>query len=362
MSDATDRLAVLLVEDNPGDARLVEHHLDREVPQALDAETELTHVESLSAAQEALATGEYDLLILDLGLPECSGTETLDRLTDVIRETPTIVLTGLDDTATAVEAIQQGAQDYLPKDDLDTDRLWRSIRYAIERKRQEQQLRRRTEQLELLNSILRHDLKNGMEVISRNADLLAADLDGERRERAATIIDWSENVTDLTARIQGMIRAVTSDGDRDLRSVELAPIIESQAETVEGMPADVTVELDVPFGTTVAADEMLEEVLHNLLTNTVEHNDSEAVRITVDVTVGEETVEVAIADNGPGIPEAERDRLFGRGESGPRSDGDGFGLYFVRTMVESYGGSITVEDNEPRGTVVTLELPASTAG
>jgi len=352
MSAEREVLTVLLVEDNPGDARLVEHHLGKEAPQALEAETELTHVESIEAAQEALSTDEYDLVILDLGLPGSSGTTTVDRLDSVIREIPTVVLTGLDDTETAVEAIQQGAQDYLPKDDLDTVTLWRSIRYAIERKRQEQKLRRRTEQLELLNSVLGHDIKNGMEVISRNAGLLAEDLSGQQRDRAETIVDWSGNVTDLTSKVQGMIQGATREAGRELSEVDLVTVVNEQVETVEGMDRDVTIETSVPFGTTVRADEMLDEVLHNLLTN------ADEVRISVDVTDHDDTVEIAIADNGPGIPEAERERLFGRGESGPRSDGDGFGLYFVWTMVDSYGGSISVADNEPRGTVITLELPS----
>jgi signal transduction histidine kinase len=357
MSDE-QQLSVVLVEDNPGDAKLVEHHLGAQTPQALDAETKLTHVETVDEATELLSTAEHDLVILDLGLPGSSGTETLDRLSAVIRATPTIVLTGLDDTETAVEAIQQGAQDYLPKDELDTDRLWRSIRYAIERKRQERELRRRTEQLELLNSILRHDINNGMEVISRNASLLAGNLEGDDRERAETIIDWSGNVTDLTTKVQGMIQGITREAETELSRVDLPPLVAEQAETVEGMADGVTVETSVPFGTAVEADEMLEEVLHNLMTNAVEHNDSDEPRVTVDVTDRGETVEIAVADNGPGIPESERDRLFGRGEAGSRSDGDGFGLYFVRTMVESYDGSVTVADNEPRGAVITLELPA----
>ena len=354
----TETLAVLLVEDNPGDAKLVEHHLREGSAGPLSDDVELTQVERLDGAVSALETDRYDLILLDLGLPETTGIETLERLDEEVETTPIVVLTGLDDNETALEAIQQGAQDYLPKDDLNAETLWRSLRYAVERERQAQELRRRNEQLGFFSSILRHDVNNGIEVIKRNAHLLEPELDGESSGRAETIVDWSETITDLTEKIQVMIQGITRGERRQLESVDLSTVVEEQATVAEGMGEHVTVEAEVPFGISVQADEMLAEVLHNLFTNAIEHNDTDEPRVTVEATQDDETVTITVADNGPGIPEDERPDLFSWDGRTTGSDEGGFGLYFVQTMVQSYGGSVTVEDNEPCGTVFRIELQA----
>lgn len=348
---------VLLVEDNPGDARLFTHHVDATRLGEVGDDIDVTHVEDLVSALDAL-DGAFDILFLDLGLPESTGLETLERVTAEQPQLPIVVLTGLDDAESAQQAIKVGAQDYLPKDSIDTDTLMRSFRYAIERHSKEQKLHRRTEQLEFFNSVLRHDVQNGMDVIRRNAQLLARDLDGEERDRAETIIDWSENIVDLSQQVQGMLEAVASEGERDLDVVDLSALVTEQVERVDGMDG-VVVSASIPDNVAVRADEMLDAVVNNLLTNAVEHNDAETVEIAVAVTSEDGTARLRIADNGPGIPEAERDRVFGRGEQGTLSDGSGFGLYFVDVMITDYGGSIDIADNDPRGTVFTVELPAA---
>lgn len=354
-----DRLAVLLVEDNPGDANLVRHHLERGQVAQLDEEVYLTHVEDLSTALDALEQQSYDLVLLDLGLPESTGLATLEQVTDVVDDVPIVVLTGLDDTDTALEAIQGGAQDYLPKNNLDENTLIRSLRYAVEREKQARELRRRTEQLEFFHSILRHDVQNGMDVIRSNAQLLEADLSADNRDRAKTIVDWSNDIIDLTQSVRRMLDTVAGDQEDRLEPVALGEILRDQATTVEGMGQAVTVELSVPDNIAVVADEMFDEVLGNVMTNAVEHNDTDEPRLDVTVSESDGVVVIEIADNGPGFPTDQREQLLGRGEKGLSSDGTGFGLYFVATMVDSYGGTLDISDNDPRGAVFTIELPAA---
>ena len=357
MTAEMETVEVLLVEDNPGDAKLVEHHLRNGASQPFGEEISLTQVETLDAAVDTIESDHYDLVFLDLGLPGTAGIETLERVDESVETTPIVVLTGLDDSEVALEAIQQGAQDYLPKDGLDSETLWRSLRYAVERERQAQELRRRTEQLSFFSSILRHDVNNGIEVVKRNAHLLEPELSGESQERAETIIEWSENITDLTEKIQVMIEGITRGEQHDLESVDLSTVVEDQVQTVERMGENVTIETSIPFGVSVRADEMLPEVFHNLLTNAVEHNDTDQPEISVTAEQTGDSVAISVADNGPGIPEDEREDLFSWATHDEESGG--FGLYFVQTMIESYGGRISAEANEPRGTVFTIELPVA---
>jgi len=359
MQNGTETFDILLVEDNPGDAKLVKHHLAQGSLRTHASEIELEHLRDMESALDTLADSEFDLILLDLGLPGSSGLETLDAVRDVAAEIPIVVLTGLDDTETSLDAIHRGAQDYLPKDDLDSDTLMRSLRYAIEREKQEQELRRRTEQLEFFNSVLGHDVQNGMDVIRRNAQILKSGLQGDERDRAETIVDWSNDMIDLSKRVRRMLNVVTGTDERSYTPVDLTALLDEQADTIEGMGESVSMDISAEGTVAVLADEMLATVLNNILTNAVEHNDTDAPQISVDLTEHDQIVEIKIADNGPGIPESDRERILARGEKGAPSSGSGFGLYFVDIMIESYGGTLSISDNEPRGTIFTIELPAA---
>jgi len=124
-------IKVLLVEDNPGDARLLEEDL-REVP---GQEFELTHVERLEEASERLREEEYDVVLLDLSLPDSSGLDTVKRTFNEAPTMPIVVLTGLDDESLGLSAVREGAQDYLVKGQTQGRLLVRAIHYALERER-----------------------------------------------------------------------------------------------------------------------------------------------------------------------------------------------------------------------------------
>src|SRR3990170_1063929 len=127
---------VLLVEDNPGDARLVEILLSEEDSSGF----EVTHVGRLGEALDRPDRSAFDVILLDLTLPDSSGLETVDQMRRVTPQTPVVVLSGRDDEETALQAIQSGAEDYLVKGRGDGELIARSIRYSIERKKAEEKL------------------------------------------------------------------------------------------------------------------------------------------------------------------------------------------------------------------------------
>ena len=125
---------ILLVEDNPADARLIFELLK----DGRGERYELEHVDRFSKAKERLKRNTVDVVLLDLSLPDSHGLDTLMRLNGHTDKMPVIVLTGMDDQALAITALQVGAQDYLVKGQVDSELLWRSMRYAIERKKAEE--------------------------------------------------------------------------------------------------------------------------------------------------------------------------------------------------------------------------------
>ena len=128
---------VLLVEDKPRDARVLQDMLLEAAP----GNFELTHVDRLSAALVHLAQATPDVVLLDLSVQDSHGLDTFLRAQDAAPAVPFVVMTDLSDESMAVNAMRQGAQDYLVKGQVDSNSLIRSIRYAIERNKIEEALR-----------------------------------------------------------------------------------------------------------------------------------------------------------------------------------------------------------------------------
>ncbi|MBI3604093.1 MAG: EAL domain-containing protein [Nitrospirae bacterium] len=129
-------IKILLVEDNPGDARLVEEAL----VETSTAQFTLAHADRMDRALQRIREERFDVALLDLSLPDSHGIETFLKAKAQAPDLPILVLTGMDDEAFALRALQAGAQDYLVKGQLDGRLLVRAVRYAIERKRIEEQL------------------------------------------------------------------------------------------------------------------------------------------------------------------------------------------------------------------------------
>jgi len=147
---APRRIRALLIEDNPGDARLIEMMLAE-----ADADSfEVRRVERLEHGLQELGSGNIDIVLSDLSVPDSHGLETFQRLHARAPHVPIIVLSGLNDTSVALNAVHQGAQDYLIKGQVDGQLLARAMRYAIERKRMSEQLHRYAAELREKNAQL----------------------------------------------------------------------------------------------------------------------------------------------------------------------------------------------------------------
>src|ERR1700726_398205 len=175
----TRALKVLLVEDNAGDARLLREMFTTERPGSI----ELTHLMRMSEALVHLAEGGVDIVLLDMGLPDGHGLDTVRRARAVAPDVPLIVLTGLDDEALAALAMREGAQDYLIKGQIENRALPRALRHAIERNRMRAETEvLRKQQLQLKDEFLSHvshELRSPLTAIYQFVSIVLDGLAGE---------------------------------------------------------------------------------------------------------------------------------------------------------------------------------------
>ncbi|WP_222919886.1 PAS domain S-box protein [Natrinema sp. SYSU A 869] len=222
--------------------------------------------------------------------------------------------------------------------------------------------KQRQKRLEILNRVLRHDLRNGMNIINGCAEMLADAVDDADREYVETIRNRTSELTGLAEKTRAVERIL----DRETVAagpVDLSEAVEGAVDRLESAHSDVEVTCSLPDRTFARADEYLRTAIFQVLENAVEHNDRS--RPTVDVTLrdrpDDEVLTLSIADDGPGIPAEERELLEGDREITQLRHASGLGLWLVNWVVTQAGGQLSFEDNEPRGTVVTLAVPRADA-
>jgi PAS domain S-box-containing protein len=233
-----------------------------------------------------------------------------------------------------------------------------SVRDVTDRQRYEDELEQINNELEVLNRVVRHDIRNDMAVILGWAELLEDHVDETGQERLETILRGSEHVVELTEIARDYVETLTSEEAVDVKPMRLRPLLTNEITLRQETYPDAEFVVDEPIpDVDVRANEMLSSVFRNLLNNAVQHNDKGSPIVEVTANERADEVDVTVADNGPGVPETIRETIFGKDEMGLDSSGTGIGLYLVRTLVEQYGGDVRVGDNDPDGVVFTVTLP-----
>jgi two-component system, cell cycle sensor histidine kinase and response regulator CckA len=371
-SDMTD---ILLVEDNPGDAELIRLFLE----EGFHCHYQLTHCQHLHEALAHIDRTHYDVILLDLSLPDSSGLATFKSVHNKAQRVPIVILTGFDDLAMATCAMQGGAQDYLPKNTIDSNRLARTLRYAIERKHWEESIRLREEhitQMEKMDAISRlgrglaHNFNNLLTALIGNCELLIG-----RVHEDAKALRYAEVIEKDAQRAASLTRQLLSLCTRQVS--HLQPTSINQAVTaveviLRGtMSKDVSVflELEDDLPPIMIDRNQLETALINLVRNAHEAMIG-AGRISVtthsidleqpsegfpDRVPEGSYVTISVSDTGGGIDAVILPHIFkpffSTKEAGKRS---GLGLSTVIDVVRKNHGFVQVGNSPDGGAMFRL--------
>jgi two-component sensor histidine kinase len=347
---ARRRLRVLLIEDNPGDVRLIREML-------AEARETIFHLESadcLATGLEQLERAPFEVVLLDLLLPDSHGLETFQQVRARVPRIPILVLSGLDDEELARRALQTGAQDYLIKGEVDSRGLDRAIQYATERQRAEQERERLMVQLqaalrekEVLLREVHHRVKNNLQVISSllslQADAMAdpqiraAFEDSQNRIQVMALIHESLYQTENLAQID-TVSYLQQIGHQLLEAYDTPDHRLALCFQLE--PVSLQIHQAVPCGL------ILNELLSNAFKHAFPGGQAGEVRITLRREISDICV-LAVHDTGIGFPDGFD---FRQTES--------LGLQLVCALAEQLGGRIALQCG--LGTSFTLTFPLVT--
>jgi signal transduction histidine kinase len=386
--------SVLLVEDNPGDARLL-----KEMFQEQDAHNvDLRHVERMADAETYLAQRTVDIILLDLELPDAQGMEAVRRARAVAPQIPLVVLSGMDDELMAVQALQEGAQDYLLKGRIETNGLLRSLRYAIERniiegrllaeKELAQQAREEKALLQVkvleeaqeerarlqdrFLSHVSHELRTPLTAIyfftTNVLDGILGDLNSDQREQLSLALVNVDQLKDMVSDLLDVTRVRTHKLRLESRHTSPARLVAEALSTctndaeLKGISLHSEVAPDLPF---VWADPArVRQILINLVDNGIKFTPQEG-SVTVGhqpFAEGDDFLGLTVSDTGCGIKQANLEIVFDRlaqikNPVEASRSGLGLGLFIARDLVSRHSGRIWVESQLEKGSTFYFTLP-----
>lgn len=215
----------------------------------------------------------------------------------------------------------------------------------------------RLRQLEVMDRVLRHDLRNFMSVIRGYAETIEAEGVDPLSAYAGKISTYSDKLLTLTEDQRKIIEVLTTEPN--LAPRDIGSLTDRAIDSVRTDYPDARIEVAHQDRVLVSATEIIGEAIEEIIENAIEHTDQELPEIHVSLAESGETVEIRIADAGPGIPEMERGVLTGERDIESLYHSSGFGLWLVSWIVRRSNGRLEFEERTPRGTVVviTLEQP-----
>ena len=281
---------VLLIEDNPGDIRLIQE-LMKEVS---NCKFNLLYHDNLTEGMQILNQRKFNVILLDLSLPDSEGLHTLEEVLKNAKDIPIIILTGTDDQKIALDAVKSGAQDYLIKGKVNGILLERSIFYSIERQKIMKQLKHSEKEFRLAfhrasfyKDILAHDMNNILQGIMSGTQLLEIYFcNTENQEKLSNLSKMIIIQIMRGVRLISNVRRISQLEESSLfiHSIEILHLLNKSHEGLKAAFPQKNIIIDISSYKTqifLQANELIQDIFDNLLINAVRHNQNNEIEIEV---------------------------------------------------------------------------------
>jgi signal transduction histidine kinase len=356
-------LKILAVEDNPADFGVLRRRLN----QVTGLQCELIHCSSAPAARDVLANQEIDCLFLDYHLGAKSG---LDLLTDIRNsgdDLPVIALTGQGNETIAVEAMKRGAQDYLVKDEVTPETLYRSIRHAIEKVALNHKLAEIQEEISQFASVAAHDLKVPLRRVIQLCQLIQNKCKHKFSQDEAKLFDSVIHNTQLMNQLIEALLDYTRVGrsETPLKPVELSQVLTTVLTNLDMVIVENQAQVTVGVMPRVLGDETaLAQLFQNLIANALKFRSDQPPVVTIASECDGDMWHLTVSDNGIGIDSQNHETIFApfnRLHSSREFEGSGIGLATCQRIVQQHHGRIWAASALGAGSTfhVTLPMPGT---
>ena len=401
----SQKARILLVDDEESVRETMAAILSREG-------YEVVATPSGEEALEQVNDGEFDLLLTDLRMEGMSGVDLMAAIRERSPETPSIMLTGYASLDSAIEALREGAYDYLVKP-CHVDILKAAVARGVERGTLGRSLRERVEELDAANAELRalsgeleqrvqqatadlsrkveelaetnrqleeatrlreafisvaaHELKTPISSLRLSAQLaerVLKGIDSPEHERLGrqiqTVIEQSVKLARLVEQMLDVSRVKAGRLEIEPQRTDLVPVVRSVVESARNKSNKHTISFESPDSIEAVLDPLrVEQVMVNLIDNAIKYSPNGGP-IRVDAAEQDGSVRITVTDSGIGIPSEHRGRIFEQfyqAHAGGSATGMGLGLYISRQIAELHGGSLTAEFPDEGGSRFVVTLP-----
>jgi len=383
-----ESIKILAVEDSLIDVKIIEKFSDKNRA----GKYNLVHVGNLKAALEKLKKVPFDIILLDLSLPDSEGLDTFEKIHGVAAKIPTVVITATDDEMFALDIVQKGAQDYLMKGQFDSKLFSRVIRNAIERKRTEQALRNMVIELEkkneelvvmqnqliqsekmasvgILSAGVAHEIKNPLAIILQGMEIIERGLVNTKDKNMQKCATKVENAAERANKVVNSLLMFSRSSKLEMKPFNLRLAIDSVVELIKNRAKLNNVEINRNYckeDYLVDGDIVLiQQVFFELLTNALRiMPEGGSVTLTTKMKeisqhgIEANTYTVEIQDTGKGIAEENISKIFDPFfTTREKGQGTGLGLSTVYLILERHNGRITVVSKQGVGTTFAVFLP-----
>ena len=354
-------IRVLLVEGDDDDALQLEGLLHAIVGLEVDAK----RCKNLKEARSEVSADTFDLILLNLEQAEGRGLAILQKLQDATKELlPVIATSAHNDLQLGEEILKRGAIDFLPKDNYTAQNVAQAVRFGLQRWRQVVEAEKARSSLKSFAHAAAHDLRSPVHSIHSFAEMLEAEISGSHLSAdAKEYLDFIKSSSAHTLKLISGLLDFSLIGNQAVY-LDRAPLGRAASEVVQNMTATIekrhaTVAID-ELPEAMADYQLVGHVLQNLIGNGIKYNQRENPSIRISAEEGARWVTVTVTDNGMGIDEKFRERIFEpfkRLHAYNEIEGTGLGLAICKRIIDGHGGRIWVESAPGGGSSFRFTLP-----